>query len=140
MVPDWLIHRLDATELKRLAEAYHGLAGYLAAKADQLAKAEAIRNARQKAARTRRDAKAELHRAIWRRYQAGRSDAEIGKAVALSPRQVRRILKQLLTPALARHQHHADDAQRQQRPEPALVHRQPPVAEARQIDAEQAAE
>lgn len=99
MVPEWLFHRLTAADMQRLADLYRGVAIYLADRAAQAARDEATQERRLRAARTRRDAKAERNRIIWKLYQAGRSDDEIGRKVGLSGRQTRRIIRQLLTPA-----------------------------------------
>lgn len=97
MVPDWLISRLSASDMQRLADLYRGMATYLADRAQVEARVEAARERHLKLADRRVDRLAERNRTIWRLYQAGRSDAEIGQAVHLTARSVQRVIRSLLT-------------------------------------------
>lgn len=98
MIPDWLIHSLDVSELRRLAEQYAALARVFQSKADDLEFQSAM-FARATAAAATRRAKAstwERDRGIVLAYQAGATEAAIAARAGLSERQVRRIARQAL--------------------------------------------
>lgn len=91
MIPEWIIHRLGASDLRQLADAYLGLATYLNHKAEAAAAVEKISQARRAAVQTRRSDTLARDRDICQLYRDGLSDGEISAATGLSERQVRRI-------------------------------------------------
>lgn len=96
MLPDWVIHKLDVSALKDLAAQYRALAHYLENRADSLAPAEAVAQARRKAAVTRKLAKLTEAQRLARLVAEGRSNAEIGVKFGISERTVQRRLRRLV--------------------------------------------
>ncbi len=91
VIPEWIIHRLGASELRQLADAYNGIANYFMSRAEQLDRDAALSTARKAAVQTRKQNEIERDREICRLYRAGLTDADIAGRCNLSDRQVRRV-------------------------------------------------
>ncbi len=96
MIPDWLIHTLDVSELRRLADTYGALSRLFQSRANDLEDAARETRRRQAAAATKRSATWERDRAIILAYQSGAAESAIAQKAGLSERQVRRIARKAL--------------------------------------------
>ncbi len=96
MIPEWLIHTLDVSELRRLADAYGALSRLFQSRANDLEDAARETRRRQAAAATKRSTTWERDRAIVLAYQSGAAEAAIAAKAGLSERHVRRIARKAL--------------------------------------------